>query len=177
MTESNRDRFTAYLEWIAECDEFDLPEALVLSRIAQWPEGCWESYATIARKLKLDRRTVIRAALRLIGRGYVSCRKKGRRQNVLMVDRSKWVNMPLCRPKGSVSQTLPEAEGSVSETLSSVTESPKVVSESHPNIYSRDNEEILGNFAGSLMKKQGSSPPSKTEIDRRRRMQREGLGL
>jgi hypothetical protein len=177
LTEQRKDRYTAYLEWIAECDDFDLPEALVMSRVAQWPEGCWESYSTIAKKVKLDRRTVIRAVARLIGRGYVVCRKRGRRQNVLMVERSKWVNMPLCRPKGSVSQTPPAAGGSVTETPGSVRESPKVVSESHPNIYSIDNEEILGSFVGSLMKKQGSSPPSRAEIDRRRRMQRDGLGL
>ncbi len=79
------EKFTSYYEWLAESNKLTLSQALVLSRVKQWGAcGCWESYNTLAKKLKLDRRTVIRAVLFLVDKGLIKRTKDGNRRKILI---------------------------------------------------------------------------------------------
>lgn len=66
------ERFTPFFEWSAESKDLTLAEALVLCRIKMWGgAGCFEKYSTLARKLKLGKRTVIRSVLSLRRKGLI----------------------------------------------------------------------------------------------------------
>jgi len=75
------ERFTPFYEWVAEMivkKKLKLPEALVLCRVKMWGNaGCFEAYSTLAEKLGLGERTVIRAVSELISKGLIERRKKG----------------------------------------------------------------------------------------------------
>jgi len=59
--------YTPLYEWVAECTDLTLREALVLCRVRMWGNnGCFESDATLGKKLKLSRATVKRAIKSLL---------------------------------------------------------------------------------------------------------------
>ena len=67
------ERFTPFYEWAAKSRELTLAEALVLCRIKMWgAAGCFEKYSTLAERLKLGQRTIIRAVMSLRRRNVIN---------------------------------------------------------------------------------------------------------
>ena len=162
------ERFTQYCEWMAEWDELTLPQALVLSRIKQWGNaGCFESYNTLSKRLKLSRRTVIETVVfllekELITRNYRDKRKQ-KRTLVFNFDRT---NLPIFDNK--VVREMHQLPKKV------VREPHQVVREVHPNISSKrqnkeETEEMI--FASSEMTRHEAELLSDTEFNKRKNEQ------
>lgn len=92
------ERYTPFYEWVAELvlsKELKLPEALVLCRIKMWGNaGCWEAYRTLAKRLGLGERTVIRAVSELMSKKLIFRKKKGKREKRLYFN-FQWTGLPL----------------------------------------------------------------------------------
>ncbi len=151
-----------------------MPQALVLSRIRMWGNaGCFESYMTIAIKLKLDRRTVIRAVKSLIKKELITVLYETKQRRILFFNNKIFTNMPLFGSKKVVPESHQSPNSGVSQTPAGVIESPEVVSQSHP-IISRtrqlQNIQNRKNSISEIMTTQ-AKPLSRAEFEKRRQTQ------
>jgi len=199
------ERFTPFYEWMAQWKDLNLSEALVLSRIKMWGNaGCFESYKTLSEKLKLDRRTIIRAVYKLISMGLVKIEYKDRakQKKILKFDHTILTNMPVFGSKNWCHEVTSCNQTSVMKPPASVTESPDLVSQSHQlpkknstylhqqkalkegsknpiYIYTKHIQDIRNktDLISDLMTTQQDKPISKGEFARRKNDQLRRLGV
>lgn len=163
------ERFTPFYEWVAESLDLTLPEALVLCRVKMWGNaGCWESYKTLAKKLKLSERTVIRAVGALLSKKLIKRVKKGKKEKRLyfnfdltglpLVDST----MPACHSKNNKGARESADYDRVAQTT---------MTECHTTISSTKQEETKEKIEllGDLLTTQ-NRPLSKTETNKRRQL-------
>lgn len=164
------ERFTPFYEWVAEnieLKELTLPEALVLCRIRMWGNaGCFESYSTIAKKLKIGQRTVIRAVSVLLTKKLIERKKKGKREKRLYFN-FQWTGLPLVDGKSMPERHSESAGKSTDYARAAQTTMP----ERHTTISSTRQEEIKETveILADLLTTQ-NRPLSKREQNKRRQL-------
>lgn len=154
------ERYTPFYEWIAESlylKDLKLPEALVLCRVKMWGNaGCWESYRTLAKKLKLSERTVIRAVGVLLSKELILRKKKGKKEKRLYFNFNR-TGLPL------VDSTMTECHSKTDRVAQ------KTMTGCHTNISStRHSEETIEILADLLATQE--KPLSKKETNKRRQL-------
>lgn len=164
------ERYTPFYEWVAGLvisDELKLPEALVLCRIKMWGNaGCWEAYRTIAKKLGLGERTVIRAVSVLISKNLIYRKKMGKRQKRLYFN-IHWTGLPLVDGK-----PMPERHSECAGKSTDYARAAQpTMPERHTTISSTRQEEIkeTTELLADLLTTQ-AQPISKREFNRRRQL-------
>lgn len=169
------ERFTPFYEWVAESvvlKELKLSEALVLCRVKMWGNaGCFESYSTIAKKLKLSERTVISAVMVLISKNLIERKKKGKREKRLYFN-FQWTGLPLVDEKAVRDLHSKSAKNSADYARFAQT----TIRDLHTTISSTRQEEIketIG-FLSDILTTQ-KAKPSKAEFERRKQDQLKAL--
>lgn len=164
------ERFTPFYEWVAKMvikEELKLSEALVLCRVKMWGNaGCCEAYSTIAKRLGLGERTVIRAVSVLMSKNLIERKKKGKREKRLYFN-FQWTGLPLVDGK-SMPERHSEGAGKSADyaKLAQAT-----MPERHTNISSTRQEEIKETveILADLLTTQ-KKPISKREFNQRRQL-------
>lgn len=144
--------FTPYYEWAANMKDITLPEALVLCRVYMWGNaGCFESYATLAKNLKLCRRTVINAVAVLEQKKYVRIEYLSRYKRTIFFNFQR-TNLPIFDKKSGAFNSLPAKQSSASNSPSGESHAPVVVNDVHHTIYYTRQDEIKEKTIENLSK-------------------------
>lgn len=122
-------------QWALEQDDVRFPDKFVLFMLAyrdnhDEPHGCYPSLNRMAKDCGLSRRTVIRSIKRLVKSGKV---KSERRHKVNGDPSSNYYSFPTVW-EGSVTQSPPPSKVVSRRHRGSALRSPRVVSDSHPNL-------------------------------------------
>lgn len=163
------EHFTPFYEWAAGSKELTLAEALVLCRIKMWGNaGCFERYSTLAERLKLGQRTVIRAVMSLRKKGLI---------NVKYLDRAhqkRILKFNFDRTNLSIIDQRPMPQGHRNTARESETCAPEAqvpVPQRHHNIScTRQRQEIdeTTNLLGELLTTQKAKPLHGQAFERKR---------
>lgn len=90
------DKFSKMYEFVAKIKDLNHSEKQVLSRIYSWPEGCWESNASLGRLLDLHPRTIQKAIRVLREKGYIDYeRRKNSRTATVNLRKAIEIELPL----------------------------------------------------------------------------------
>lgn len=135
------ERYTPFYEWVAELvvsNMLKLPEALVLCRIKMWGNaGCYEAYSTIAKRLGLGERTVIRAVGVLMSKKLIYRKKKSKREKRLYFN-IQWTGLDLID-----GMTMPERHSECARKSTDYARAAQpTMPERHTTISSTRQEEI-----------------------------------
>jgi len=94
------ERYTKLYDWVME-SELSQPEALVFSRVLMWGDrGCFESAATMAKKLKMTPRSVQRIIKRLVHREWLAVLPESKHRRTIYADPKRLTAGPLFRGLG-----------------------------------------------------------------------------
>jgi hypothetical protein len=146
------DKFTPLYEWLSEYRDISLNEALILSRVKMWGNrGCFESYARMAKFLKMDRSTVIRTVKNLLQKDYLIVLHQTRSKRILYFNADKFT-IPLSKSSGRVPPVAAKGSGNLppAEAPTGGTVLPEVVAQCHPTIYSQNNRRNIGKLSESM---------------------------
>lgn len=164
------ERFTPFYEWVAELvveEKLLLSEALVLCRIKMWGNaGCFEAYSTIAEKLGLGERTVIRAVSVLMSKKLIYRKKKSKREKRLYFN-IQWTGLPLVDGK-----TMPQRHSECAgKSADYATAAQPTMPQRHTTISCTRQEEIKETveLLADLLTTQ-KKPLSKKEANKRRQL-------
>lgn len=161
------EQFTPLYEWLADFPKISLNEALLISRVKMWGQrGCFESSARLAKKLKLNRRTVVRTLGQCLIKDYLLVLRESKRRRTLYFNYDFFTpdimkasaRLAPVDPPDSDTESLATAGGSDRESPVGDTESPlsdreslALVTESHPTISSetstKKTRQLFENFA------------------------------
>lgn len=70
-------------EWILRHPELTRLEALLVSEIIRWPNGCYKSSRSLAKLLKSDTRTIQKIIKSLYKRGWIALLYENRQKRIL----------------------------------------------------------------------------------------------
>lgn len=94
------ERYTKLYDWVM-ASELSRPEALVFSRVLNYGDrGCFESAATIARKLKMTPRSVQRIIKRLEQKEWLAILPESKHRRTIYADPIRLTAGPLFRGMG-----------------------------------------------------------------------------